>query len=207
MNTENKPTVKRSDRLWYKVLVNLLIMCGVGIVILWIATLWLDSWTHHGEYLVVPDVKGKSFQDARNTLVNEGFTVELTDSIYDTSTRPGTVVEQNPKVGTKVKDGRLIYVTINAFSPKSVTIPSLTDISLRQAQSSLQGLGINNITVRMVPSDFKDLVLKATRNGVPLSAGARIAVDSHIVLEVGDGNVMPDSASLSAEPVEQVDLL
>ena len=96
-------------------------MCGVGIVILWIATLWLDSWTHHGEYLVVPDVKGKSFQDAKNTLVNEGFTVELTDSIYDTSTRPGTVVEQNPKVGTKVKDGRLIYVTINAFSPKSVT--------------------------------------------------------------------------------------
>ena len=181
MNTENKPTVKRSDRLWYKVLVNLLIMCGVGIVILWIAILWLDSWTHHGEYLVVPDVKGKSFQDARNTLVNEGFTVELTDSIYDISTRPGTVVEQNPKVGTKVKDGRLIYVTINAFSPKSVTIPNLTDISLRQAQS--------------------------TRNGVPLSAGARIAVDSHIVLEVGDGNVMPDSASLSTEPVEQVDLL
>ncbi len=186
---------------------NLLIMCGVGIVILWIATLWLDSWTHHGEYLVVPDVKGKSFQDAKNTLVNEGFTVELTDSIYDTSTRPGTVVEQNPKVGTKVKDGRLIYVTINAFSPKSVTIPTLTDISLRQAQSSLQGLGINNITVRMVPSDFKDLVLKATRNGVPLSAGARIPVDSHIVLEVGDGNVMLDPTSLSTESVEQVDLL
>ncbi len=182
-------------------------MCGVGIVILWIATLWLDSWTHHGEYLVVPDVKGKSFQDAKNTLVNEGFTVELTDSIYDTSTRPGTVVEQNPKVGTKVKDGRLIYVTINAFSPKSVTIPTLTDISLRQAQSSLQGLGINNITVRMVPSDFKDLVLKATRNGVPLSAGARIPVDSYIVLEVGDGNVMLDSTSLSTESVEQVDLL
>ncbi len=182
-------------------------MCGVGIVILWIATLWLDSWTHHGEYLVVPDVKGKSFQDAKNTLVNEGFTVELTDSIYDTSTRPGTVVEQNPKVGTKVKDGRLIYVTINAFSPKSVTIPTLTDISLRQAQSSLQGLGINNITVRMVPSDFKDVVLKATRNGVPLSAGARIPVDSHIVLEVGDGNVMLDPTSLSTESVEQVDLL
>lgn len=208
METEEKPKVRRADQLWFKVLINLLIMCGVGIVIIWIATIWLDSWTHHGQFLVVPEVKGLSYAEAEKKLLGSGFTVELTDSIYDTTTKPGTVVEQNPKVGTKVKDGRLIYVTINAFSPKSVTVPTLTDISLRQAQSTLQGLGINDIVVRMVSSDFKGLVLKATRDGVPLTAGTRIPVNSRVVLEVGDGNIaMNDSLDLEAIPTEQSDMM
>lgn len=116
-------------------------------------------------------------------------------------------MEQNPKVGTKVKDGRLIYVTINAFSPKSVTVPGLTDISLRQAQSTLQGLGITNITIRQVESDFKDLVLKATRDGVPLAAGARIPVNARIVLEVGSGHITADTIDSSAATTEQIDLM
>lgn len=88
VNPEKKTSrIKRSDKLWFKVLVNLCIMCGVGLVILWIATIWLDTCTHHGEYIVVPDIKGKSYGEARQELLASGFTVELTDSIYDTPSR------------------------------------------------------------------------------------------------------------------------
>ncbi len=111
----------------------------------------------------------------------------LSDSVYDKSTRPGTVIDQNPKVGTIVKEGREIYLTINAFSPKMVSLPTLTDISLRQAKSILEGLEIKKVVEKRVPSDFKDLVLTVRYKGTRLSPGARVPVNATIELEVGEG--------------------
>lgn len=163
---------------------------------------WLDRWTLHGQYSVIPDVKGRPYDSALQLLRLEGFDVELTDSVYDRNSHPGTVVEQNPKVGTKVKPGRTVYLVINAMSPKSVTIPALTDISVRQARSSLEGLGITNITIVTVPSEFKDLVLAAKCGGRDLQPGARIPVTSPIVLEVGDGLPSLDTETPDNTPAE-----
>ncbi len=203
-----KPDNRKS--LVIKILINLLIMLAVAIALMWVSTFWLDSWTDHGKFATVPNVKGMSYDQALQKLNSEGFEVELSDSLYDTKCKPGTVIEQNPKMGTKVKNGRLIYLTVNAFSPRSVTIPGLTDTSLRQAQSILQGLGIKNVTVITVPSEFKDLVLAVKRDGKRLTAGARVPVSARIVLEVGEGlpefeedsTVMPDTLT-----VEHLDLL
>lgn len=176
-------------------------MAGVGVLLLFLAMYWLDIWTAHGHEAAVPDVKSLSYNEARIRLEADGFEVVLSDSVYDRNARPGEVVEQNPKVGAIVKPGRTIYLTINAIAPKNVTLPALTDISVRQATSILQGLGINNIVETSVVSEFKDLVIAVKRDGVPLSAGARIPVNSTIVLEVGDG--MPDRID-SMEETDQV---
>lgn len=188
ITVENKK--KKIMSLGVKVLVNLLLMFAVGVLLVWLGTIWLDSWTNHGEAIEVPDVKGMQYDAACNALEKADFEVVLSDSIYDNKTKPGCVIEQNPKVGTKVKIGRTVYLTVNAFSPRSVTIPALTDVSLRQAESILEGLGIKDIVVKEVPSEFKDLVLSATRRGQRLMAGARIPVNSQVVLEVGAG--LPD---------------
>lgn len=197
--------------LGVKVLVNLLLMMAVGVLLVWIGTIWLDSWTNHGESIEVPDVKGLQYDTACEALERSDFEVVLSDSIYDAKTKPGCVIEQNPKVGTKVKMGRTIYLTVNAFSPRSVTVPALTDVSLRQAESILEGLGIKDVVIKEVPSEFKDLVLSATRNGQRLMAGARIPVNSRIVLEVGAGlpedNANSDTDSVAATvSVETLDL-
>lgn len=155
---------------------------------------WLNIWTDHGDELQVPDVKGVYFDDARSRLENAGLGVELSDSVYDSSLRPGAVVDQNPKVGTHVKPGRTIYLTINAFSPKMVSLPSLNDISARQARSILEGLGITDVSEEIVISEYANLVLGARYNGRQLNAGARVPVTAHIILEVGDGMPeLPDS--------------
>ena len=87
-----------------------------------------------------------------------------------------------------------VYLTITAFSPKSVSLPSLTDVSLRQARSILEGLGFRNIYVEYVPSEFKDLVVSVRSDGRQLSAGARLPVTSSIILSVGEG-VSDDTAT------------
>lgn len=178
---------KKPMKLGMKILLNLLAMMLLGILLLWLGTVWLDVWTGHGEYQEVPDVRRVGYDEAVQKLEAEGFVVELSDSVYDNSASPGMVVEQNPKVNTKVKHGRTVYLTVNAFSPRSVTVPALTDMSLRQARSILEGLGIKNIEVREVPSEYQDLVINVTRDGHRLMPGARIPTTSKVVIEVGAG--------------------
>ena len=189
-----------------KILLNILAMIAVGIVILWITSLWLDSWTRHGDTISVPSVRSLSYTEALSALDADGLKGCISDSVYDLHTPPGTVIEQNPKAGTVVKEGREVFLVINALSPKMVTLPSLTDISLRQARSILEGLEIKNIKVVTLPSDFKDLVLGVKYNGARLSAGARIPVSSTVVLEVGQGapEIIPDSI-VSSDPSSSSD--
>lgn len=196
MNTQNSDNGRGQSkgRKWALIVLNFLLICCAGIFLIWLMLQWLNIWTDHGDELLVPDVKGVYFDDARNRLENAGLGVELSDSVYDSSLRPGAVVDQNPKVGTHVKPGRTIYLTINAFAPKMVSIPSLNDISARQARSILEGLGITDVSEEIVISEYANLVLGARYNGRQLNAGARVPVTAHIILEVGDGMPeMPDS--------------
>lgn len=188
-----------------KLLINLLLMALASFVIIWLAMIWLGYWTRHGQTITVPAVKSMSYDLAVNTLVNDGLIGIVADSVYDSHTLPGTVIEQNPKGGTVVKEGREVFLTINAFSPKMVTLPTLTDISLRQARSILEGLELTNIVERRVPSDYKDLVVGVRCKGARLMPGARVPVNATIELEVGEGMaeyIEPDSVALPQEAVE-----
>lgn len=173
-----------------KLLLNLLLMGVATLVIVWLAMVWLGFWTRHGETISVPSVRSMPFDKAVSSLSAEGLVGIVSDSVYDNRTAPGTVIEQNPKTGTVVKEGREVFLTINAFSPKMVTLPTLTDISLRQARSILEGLEIRNIVERRVRSDFKDLVVGVRYKGARLMPGARVPVNATIELEVGEG--MPE---------------
>lgn len=191
-----------------KIFLHIGLMILAGIAIAWLAMMWLDVWTRHGDTIVVPTVKSLSYDQASQTLKKDGLVALLSDSVYDNRTAPGTVIEQNPKAGTVVKEGREIYLTINALSPKMVTLPSLTDISLRQAKSILEGLEIKKVVERRVPSDFKDLVLAVRYKGNRLSPGARVPVSATIELEVGEG--LPDiveSDSIAEEELEHSEQL
>lgn len=193
-----------------RILLHIGLMIIVAVAIGWLAMLWLDVWTRHDSTISVPSVKSMTFDNAARMLADEGLVAVLTDSVYDKTTRPGTVIEQNPKVGTMVKEGREVYLTINAFSPKMVTLPTLTDISVRQAKSILEGLEIKNVVEKRVPSDFQDLVLGVYYKGRRLSPGARVPVNARIEIEVGEGvqeSLGPDSDSIAAETAgEQLNL-
>ncbi|MDE6416170.1 MAG: PASTA domain-containing protein [Duncaniella sp.] len=186
-------------------------ICAMAVTLLligWICMLWLGSWTHHGEVTVVPEVKSLNFDEAARRLAGADLQAHLLDSVYDAKLPAGAVINQNPRPGAKVKPGRTVYVTINAFTPRMVTIPSLADNSVRQARTTLSGLGITRITERRVPSDYHDLVLGVIYKGKRLSPGARVPVDATIELEIGQGAAeTPESADDAPAEGEELDLL
>ena len=181
---------------------NLLIVAASGLILLWLVLLFLDFWTMHGATAVVPQVKQKSYAEAESILSANKLGIEISDSIYDRSLPPGTVVESWPKAGAIVKEGRQVYVTITAFSPKQVTIsmPLTGNVSSRQAMSYLRGIGITDIRVVETPSEYVDLVLGARYGDTTLTVGSVIPVSSTVTLTVGCGVVeTPDSLAVDSD--------
>lgn len=184
-----------------QLLLNIVLIAAAALVLGWIAMLLLGRWTHHGQELEVPAVTQVDESIAIDQLRRHGLHPIISDSVFDDSRRPGTVLEQNPSAGTRVKHGREVYLTIRAYSTKRVTVPALTDQSVRQARSVLAGLGITHISEVPVPSDYQGLVLGATADGQLLHPGSRIPVTARVVLSVGSGNVpAADSDSIDSLP-------
>lgn len=198
-----------SPRNFYRkhpVIANLILAVAAGLVLLWAVMIFLDFWTFHGQTAVVPDIKHKSYALASDILGANKLSIEISDSVYDRSLAPGTVVESWPKAGAVVKEGRQVYVTVTAFSPKQVTIsmPLSGNVSSRQAMSYLRGIGITDIRVENVPSEYADLVLGARYGDTPLSVGSVIPVTSTVTLTVGNGIVeLPDSLDLDEVAVDE----
>lgn len=196
-----------SPRNFYRkhpVIANLIMAVAAGLVLIWAVMIFLDFWTFHGRTAVVPDIKHKSYSLASDILAANKLSIEISDSVYDRSLAPGTVVESWPKAGAVVKEGRQVYVTVTAFSLKQVTIsmPLSGNVSSRQAMSYLRGIGITDIRVEHVPSEFVDLVLGARYGDTPLSVGSVIPVTSTVTLTVGNGPAeLPDSLAVDDEVI------
>lgn len=195
----------------HPVLFNFLMVILVGCGIVWMSLLALDIWTDHGKYQVVPSLRGLTYQQAKTALDTAHLTAELSDSIYDSTMPPGTVVEQSPRPNTKVKTNRTVYLTVTAFTPKMVALPQITDMSERQAISTLEGIGIKNVRVSPVASEYKELVLGVKYNGLPIQPGTRIPASAVLTLEVGmgigDDSVVTDSVAVDSIGVEDSEFL
>ncbi len=187
---------------------NVIFVFLATIIVLWGAMIFLDSWTFHGHTAIVPEIKGKSYDAARTALQVNNLSIEISDSIYDRNLAPGTVVESWPKAGAVVKDGRQVYVTITAFSPKQVTIsmPLSGNVSSRQAMSYLRGIGITDVRLEHVPSEFADLVVGARYGDTPLSVGSVIPVTSTVTLQVGMGYAVPEDSDSIAVADEMAEI-
>lgn len=196
MKKENKIEKIKAFIKKHPILTHFVLIIIVAVIFINIALLFLDIWTGHGDVRIVPDIKGLYYTEARQILKSHDLIGELSDSVYNTTGKAGTVVEQTPKSGTEVKPDRKVYLTINAFTPRQISLPAIIwNGSFRQAASTLKGLGIDNIEEKRVVSEYKDLVLAIKYKNKELKPGARIPINAKIVIEVGKG--LDDSDSMS----------
>ena len=164
-------------------------MALVILVVLIFAVLqWLNFYTRHGKQVAVPDVKGMQVEQAAPYFTEKTLQYVVVDSIYIRNKPAGSILETVPPVGTNVKEGRTIYLTVNSFSAQLLTVPQVTDISQRQAEAILRSLGFANIRTRIVPGAYKDLVTGLENaGGEPIDAGSRIPAATVLVLLVNSG--------------------
>lgn len=185
----NASTMEKASnfRRRHPVLMNFIYIILASTLLIWMMLWFLDFWTFHGQERVVPDVKGQAYASAEGNVDLAGLRAVISDSVFDNYSRPGTVVEQTPIAGARIKKGGTVYLTTVAFSPKLITVPDFYNVSVRQARSMFEGAGIKEIREVSVISEYRGLVLGAKFNGVALQPGARIPISAIVTLEVGSG--------------------
>ena len=175
----------RSSYLWG----NIAAMAVVLVLACWGVQLALDIYTHHGEEVIIPNVKHKSFEDARHIMENAGLEVVVTDTGYVKALGPDCILEQSPAAGEKVKTGHIIYVTVNATHSPTISLPDVIDnSSLRDAMAKLTSMGFKLTQPEFVTGE-KDWVYGIVAGGKPKQTGDKISVDTPVTIQVGNGQV------------------
>jgi hypothetical protein len=148
---------------------------------------YLSSYTHHGESIAVPDLRGLTKERLATFVNGKHLRYAIVDSIFELDKTPGTVVDQDPAPDSKVKEDRTIYLTVNASLPPKVKMPDLVDVSYRQADAILQTFGLKVGNLIYKPDLAKNAVLGQRYRGSEISPGTEIPKGSVIDLVLGDG--------------------
>lgn len=167
---------------------NVVLALVVGVILLVVLITWLRRYTQHGVEVEVSDVRGMVIAEADPILSSQGLHLVIIDSTYSDKVPFGTIVEQDPKPLSHAKHGRAVYVTINATTKRQVIMPDLHDISYRQAETTLRGLGLEVDSIYdYEPSAFRDLVLDVKVNEESVQPGDKLPVGTKVRLVVGFG--------------------
>jgi serine/threonine-protein kinase len=105
------------------------------------------------EQVPVPDIVGKTEDEARTALENAGLhvTVVPTD---DAKKAPGTVLAQSPGSGAVTARGSVVTIDV-AQQPTQVTVPGVVGRTQNEATATLSGAGLK-VEVKDTPVDTPD---------------------------------------------------
>lgn len=191
---ENKKGFSRLFWNFYTKNIVLAIVLSIGLVFL--VLFWLNKYTRHNEAISVPDVKGQQVEQAETLLGKSKLRFAVIDSVYTKDKAPGAIVEQNPPADARVKENRIIFLTINARAQKKIAVPDMRDNSYRQAVATLESLGFQIVDIVRKPSEYKDLVLDVTYRGQSITNNQELPIGSPLTIIVGSGEPEAPSDSV-----------
>lgn len=186
------------------VLLNLLAMLIVVVLLIFGVIYWLDKYTLHGEEIEVPDLYTMTYAQAEELLTQNGMNVQVSDSGHNKRLPADCVLAQNPKAGSHVKQGHIIYVTINSPSSPSFAIPDIIDnSSVREAEAKLTAMGFRLLAHKYITGE-KDWVYGVVSRGRNLGVGDRVSIDVPLQLVVGSGLYEGGESSVSYSDADYI---
>ncbi|WP_264549503.1 PASTA domain-containing protein [Flavobacterium sp. N2820] len=185
---------------------------AIVVVFTFLVIQFLDFRTNHGQEIKVPDLSKMKLEIAEEKLNELDLEVFLLDTVeFNADFPPFTILEQDPKAGSLVKDGRKIYVKLNAGEFTDITIPEFKDKTFRQISSTIKSLTLKEGKITYKPHIAKDVVLQIYQDGRRLRAGDKVKKNSTLDFVLGDGKEVFDEETFSSEepadtlpPVEEV---
>lgn len=193
MSNNNENNRGGFDRLRdrHPILVNSGLMVLALVALGYIALLFIDVFTSHGQQVQVPDVRNLPLEKAIDILEDAGLRWEISDSTtFYENFKPGTVIDQDPKAKSYIKKIRIIYLNVNAMHAPIIPLPKLVDLPGRQGAAMLKAMGYKHVTIDSIPSEMEGLILQVTVDGHNVAPGKPVSVNSQIKITVGDGSIV-----------------
>ncbi|MGN1144330.1 MAG: Stk1 family PASTA domain-containing Ser/Thr kinase, partial [Anaerovoracaceae bacterium] len=168
-----------NNRLIAVIVVAAVIVFGAGIFALGSAMGWFGG---DSEDIPVPDLKGKTVEEAQAELEELGLVLQEGEQVYSPDQEEGKITSQMPSEGTVVTKGQTITVNVSK-GKKDGVVPSILDKDYKEAEAYLAEFGFQLGEIKTVNSPKpKGIILSQTPG-----AGQKAASGTRIDIEISDG--------------------
>ncbi|MGN1414330.1 MAG: Stk1 family PASTA domain-containing Ser/Thr kinase [Anaerovoracaceae bacterium] len=188
-----------NTRLIAIIVVAAVIVFGAGIFALGSAMGWFGG---DSEDIPVPDLKGKTVEEAQAELEELGLVLQEGEQVYSPDQEEGKITSQMPSEGTVVAKGQTVTVNVSK-GKKDGVVPSILDKDYKEAEAYLAEFGFQLGEIKTVNSPKpKGIILSQTPG-----AGQKAASGTRIDIEISDGagKEMTKVPNLTGKTKEQAD--
>jgi len=160
----------------------------VLIVLSFFVLKFLKYTTNHGNFVNVPELKGKTLDVVQIEIDDNDLQMVVQDSAnYNPKYPKYSVIDQKPEAGSLVKENRKIYLTLNPSGYRKIAVPLVIRKTLRQAKPTLEALGFEIGNISYIDDIGKDEVLVVKYKGKIIEAGTLLEKTSKVDLVLGNG--------------------
>ncbi len=144
----------------------------------------------------VPNVVGKSYQEAEKILSDLKFSIESTEVFSDTYEK-GIIVYQSLKEGENVAEGEKVTISVSRGAGVKVTVPDVTGYTLEDAEKLLSESGLRIKTTIKSSNEIAEGYIISQNQ----AAGTQLGQDSYVdvLVSVGVANKVGNSVSNSQQ--------
>lgn len=166
----------------------------------------MPAYTRQDTTLTVPDVIRMPYEDAVRALQARDLAVERVVQRFNPELPRDVVIDQNPRANALVKPGRTIYLTVNSGRQQMVKVPSLRDLSLREAENRLIALGlrVSEQLPDSIPHPHQNTVTRqepAPGDSLPAGASVRLWYSTGLGRAFA---TVPDVTGLTVAEAQQI---
>lgn len=158
-------------------LLKLLYFLGTFGIILLILNFFFFPWYVSSEIRTVPKVEGLQIEKAKQILTEAGLTPIVSDTMAQPRKEAGLVLNQRPKQGEQVKDGRRVHLVVSGGAQR-VLVPDLLGKTINEAKLALERMNLELGSIEIVEIvENKDKILSQQYPaGTFLKEGTKVGI-------------------------------
>lgn len=186
---DRRRTVARPRRGMVLVVAGILLALGLG------AGVW---YINSGQFTKVPNLLGKTEEQARSQLSAAGLGVKRVDRKFSDAFDRGTVMNSDPAGGERIRGNGAVTLTVSR-GPEVISVPDLKGRPLEEAKAELTKTGL---APGIVTQAFSQDVAQGSVIESQPAGGQKRAPDTAIALVVSKGRPVP-VPPVTGKPVDQ----
>jgi serine/threonine-protein kinase len=192
------PKLQSQFSRWSSMVLMIAILAVAGVV----SALTAMRFAIRGREVTVPQLAGKTQQEAEEMLTRLGLKLKVTSSRFSSQVAEGKVIEQNPSNGTRLKVDRTVKVLLS-LGERRYAVPNLVGTSLRAAQLTLAQRRLmlgNTLYTHISEGEPSTVIYQSPRPGTQEGSDPSV----NIVISLGPPSqyfIMPDLIGKPAELV------
>ncbi|MFG2620264.1 Stk1 family PASTA domain-containing Ser/Thr kinase [Streptomyces sp. NPDC048507] len=173
----------------------LLVVAGVLLALGLGTGVW---YINSGQFTKVPNLLGKTEEQARSQLSAAGLGVKGVDRKFSDAFDRGTVMNTDPPGGKRIRGNGTVKLTVSR-GPEVISVPDLKDRPLEEARAELTKTGL---APGIVTQAFSQDVAQGSVIETNPAGGQKRAPDTAVALIVSKGRPVPVPA-VAGKPLDQ----